>query len=69
MELGERAGVRWRSAAHFISRRCEPVKAVAGGQRQENLILQIRQIKNGRVRHVRPIRRGQIEILLQDEIG
>ena len=51
-----------------ISRRFEPVESVAAGRRKDDLILQIREIEHGRVGHNRPIRRGQVRILLQHEI-
>ena len=52
----------------FGSGRFEPVKLVAAGQRQRDLILQIGEIEHRDIRHVRPIRRGQIGTLLQDKI-
>ena len=50
------------------SRRFEPVKGVAASQRKSHFVLQIRKVQHGRVCDVRPICRGQIQILLQPEI-
>ena len=57
-----------RRGCYPISRRFEPVKAAAAGWRQNHFILQVGKIQRGRVCHVRPVRGGQIQILLQDEI-
>ena len=48
--------------------RFEPVKTVASGQRQRDLILQVGEIEHRHVRYIRPVRRGQIGTLLQNKI-
>jgi hypothetical protein len=55
-------------ATSSFSRRFEPVEAIAVGWQQNHFVLQVREIERGRVRHVRPVRRGQIQILLQNKI-
>jgi hypothetical protein len=50
------------------SRRLEPIEAAVARRREGDLILQIGEIPDGRIRYVHPVLRGQIEILLQNKI-
>ena len=48
--------------------RDEPIEPAAIRGRKGNFIMQVGEIERGRVYQRHPIRRGQIQILLQDEI-
>jgi hypothetical protein len=49
-------------------RRLEPVEAAAAGRREVDFILQVGEVQHRRVRHVCPIRHGQIQVMLQHKI-
>ena len=46
----------------------EPIEGVAFSRRHQDLIKEVREIQSRRRRHVRPVRRGQIGVLLQREV-
>jgi len=46
----------------------EPIEGAAVGGRHDDLILEVGEIQDRGRRHIRPVRRGQIGVLLQREI-
>ena len=46
----------------------KPEETGLARRRKDDLILQVREIEHGQVRHVRPVGRSQVGILLQPEV-